>query len=86
MYYVYILQSEVDRRLYVGYSKNLKQRLRDHNQGKNISTKGKTPLRLVYYEAFLNKKDALGREKYLKSGYGQRSIQKLLKTYFEENQ
>ena len=85
MYYVYILQSEVDRSLYIGYSENLKRRLRDHNQGKNISTKGRDPLKLVYYEAFLNKKDALNREKYLKSGYGHRSIQKLLKTYFEEN-
>ena len=82
MYYVYILQSKVDNTLYTGFTTNIKRRLLKHNRGENISTKNKIPYKLIFFEAFLNKKDALNREKYLKSGYGKRSIKKLLKKYF----
>lgn len=79
MYYVYILKSKKDKSLYIGYSKNLKQRLKEHNRGKSTYTKNKIPYDLIYYEAYINKKDAKGREIFLKSGAGWRFIKKQLR-------
>lgn len=80
-YYVYILESSKDKSLYIGFSTNLVKRLKDHNNGKNVSTREKTPYELIYYEALKNKKDALNREKYLKTGFGRRSISKIIANY-----
>lgn len=68
MYYVYVLFSEKDRNIYTGYSSDLKKRVKEHQRGKVESTKNRKPLKLIYYEAYLNKFDAQKREKYLKSG------------------
>ena len=83
MYYVYVLQSEKDRHFYVGYTRDLRKRLKLHNQGRVESTKNRRPLKLVYYEACNNQKDALHREKYLKSTYGNRYIKNRLRTYLD---
>jgi putative endonuclease len=79
MYYVYILRSEKDKSLYIGYTSNLKQRFDEHNAGKSPATKPFRPYKLIFYEAFLNRIDAKNREVYLKSGWGWRTIKKLLK-------
>ena len=81
MYYIYVLQSDKDSYFYVGYTANLKTRLKLHNQGKVNSTRSRRPLKLIYYEACLNQRDALQREKYLKSNYGKRYIKSRLKEY-----
>lgn len=73
MFYVYILKSSKDRKLYIGYTNNLKRRIQEHNQGKNFSTTRRGIFSLVYYEAFKSQKDATTREKQLKqfkSTYG----------------
>ncbi|MBU1102272.1 GIY-YIG nuclease family protein [Patescibacteria group bacterium] len=68
MYYVYVLLSKKDKNwFYIGSSSNLKQRFYQHNAGIVESTKLKRPFILVYYEAYLNKKDMLIREKHLKT-------------------
>jgi len=82
MHYVYVLQSDLDGKLYVGCTQDLRERLRLHNTGKVSSTAKRTPLRLVYYEACLEKKDAFRREKYLKTAYGKRFIKSRCKHYF----
>lgn len=82
--YVYILQSLKDKSLYIGYTKNLMNRFREHNSGENPSTKPFIPYKLIYYEAFLSRIDAINREEYLKSGYGRRTIKTLLKSYFND--
>lgn len=82
MFYVYILQSQKDRSLYIGYTPDLKLRVVKHNKGQVVSTKDKTPWIVIYYEAYLNRKDATGREKFLKSGSGWRYIKKQLTHYF----
>lgn len=79
MYYVYILKSLKDRSLYIGYSADLKKRFADHNNGKSLATKYRKPYKLVFYEAFIDRIDAKHRETYLKSGWGFRSIKKILK-------
>ena len=80
-YYVYILQSLKDFSLYIGFTENLKSRLQEHNSGKNVSTKYKTPYDLIYFEGYKNKADALGREKFLKSGSGRKYINKQLRNF-----
>ena len=81
MYYVYILQSLKDRSIYIGFTPDLKSRFIKHNKGFVASTKDKTPWRLIYYEAYLNRKDSTGREKFLKSGSGWRLFKRQLKNY-----
>ena len=67
MYYVYVLRSQIDGKLYVGFTEDLKKRLIAHNSGKNLSTQTSKPLDLIFYEAFINKFDALRRERYFKT-------------------
>lgn len=78
MFYIYILQSEKDNGYYIGYTSNLKMRLMWHNEGKNVSTKYRRPLRLIYNERFLNKKDAIRREKEIKSYKGGNAFKTLI--------
>ena len=81
MQYVYVLQSTRDRQNYVGYTKNLKFRFEQHQKGLVNSTKDRKPLKLIYYEACIDRKDATNREKYLKTIYGKRFIKSRLKSY-----
>lgn len=67
-YYTYILQSLKNKGLYIGFTSDLKTRIKKHNSGQNKSTKPFVPYKLIYYEAFLTKTDAKRREVYLKSG------------------
>ena len=80
-YYVYLLQSLKNDSFYIGYTSDLKRRFKEHNDGKSLATKPFRPYKLVFYEALLNEVDAQNREKYLKSGYGRRTIKKLLANY-----
>ena len=80
-YFVYVLLSEKDGKKYVGFTKNLAQRFEQHNSGYVTSTKYRRPLKLIYYEACLNKDDATHREKYLKTHYGKMFIKNRLKSY-----
>ena len=53
MYYVYVLQSLKDKKLYIGYTANLRRRLKEHKHGGSESTKKRLPFRLIFYEAFI---------------------------------
>jgi len=79
MFYTYILLSLSDHKFYIGYSSNLKQRIKDHNEGKNISTEPRRPFKLIYYEAHLSKVDAMRREKYFKTDKGKSSLRLILR-------
>ena len=78
-YYVYVLMSKKDANFYVGFTKNLKMRLNQHNESKVTSTEFRKPLELVYYEDSFNKDDALQQERYLKTTYGRRYIRNRIK-------
>jgi len=82
MQYVYVLQSRADHNLYTGCTSDLRKRLQLHNAKKVASTARRVPLRLIYYEAFLNQKDAFQREKYLKTQWGRNYIKKVLCNFF----
>lgn len=70
MYYVYVMRSLKDGRLYKGFTSNLKRRIKEHNSGQTKSTKGFVPWELIYFEKVNSREEARKREKYLKSGQG----------------
>ncbi len=70
MYFVYIIQSQIDESYYVGITEDIKQRLQDHNSGSAKYTSSKKPFKLIWYCAFPSKTKALSFEKYLKHGSG----------------
>ena len=84
MYYVYILYSEKDLGCYIGYTTDLRRRLAEHQNGTSKSTKYRTPVRLIHYEAFQESADARAREKYLKSGYGREQLRAQLKRLYRK--
>ncbi|MBI4067704.1 GIY-YIG nuclease family protein [Candidatus Gottesmanbacteria bacterium] len=78
-YYVYVLYSQKDGKLYIGLTTNLKKRLLEHARGDVYSTKHRRYLKLIHYEYFINRFDAEARETFLKSGYGHRQLKEILK-------
>jgi putative endonuclease len=81
LYYTYVLLSEKDGMFYVGFTGDIKLRFGEHKKGRVESTKGRRPLKLIYYEACLNQEDAIKREKYLKTYHGKIFLRKRLKSY-----
>ncbi|MBI4648928.1 MAG: GIY-YIG nuclease family protein [Bacteroidia bacterium] len=80
MYYVYILQSKMNKQFYIGSTPELKNRLSEHNEGKVQSTAPYIPYELIYFEGYRDKQDALSREKKLKHhGQGFRRLKERLK-------
>ena len=67
MHYIYVLQSEMDIRFYIGYTKDLRLRFEQHNKGLVKPTRDRRPLKLIYYEGCIDQWDATKREKYMKS-------------------
>jgi putative endonuclease len=78
MYYIYVIKSLKDKKLYVGHTDNLKRRFNEHNTGQVKSTKLRKPFKLLYYEACNLLKDALKREKTLKTGFGRAYLKRRL--------
>jgi len=74
MFYTYVLLSQVDNNFYIGFTKDLQKRLEEHMKGLVDSTKVRRPFKLVYYEACLDEKKAIKREKYFKTGFGRRFL------------
>ena len=70
--------------MYVGFSSDLKQRIADHMDGKDAVTRRWRPLNFVYAEMYANKKDALQRERFFKSGWGKMYLKKILANTLKE--
>ncbi|MTI89084.1 MAG: GIY-YIG nuclease family protein [Balneolaceae bacterium] len=70
MFYVYILKSKVKEWRYVGFTRDLRKRVKEHNSGKSRATKNYKPFDLVSYVAVSDKETALKLERYFKSGSG----------------
>ncbi len=83
-FYIYILFSKKDRKLYIGYTENLKVRLNEHVGGRVKSTANRRPVSLIHYEAFTNIRDAKSRERFLKSGFGRSQMKKALQNKLQE--
>ncbi len=76
---VYILFSLKDKKLYIGYTTNLKKRLTDHFHGRSKATAPRRPFKLIYCEYFFSKHDAYRREKYLKTSAGKKMLRLMLR-------
>ena len=83
-FYVYVLFSEKDKKLYIGYSCDVYRRLEQHNAGLNTSTAPRRPFRLIYFEAHILAADALRRESYFKTSSGKRTLQIILKQTLDD--
>lgn len=81
--YIYVLSLN-NGEFYKGYTEDLRRRIKEHINGHVDSTKNKKPLELVYYEAYQNKKDAMDRKRYFKTGWGRLYLSKILKNYIKE--
>ncbi|MBU1694288.1 MAG: GIY-YIG nuclease family protein [Verrucomicrobia bacterium] len=75
---VYVLRSESDGDLYIGFTTALEERLRAHHEGSVLSTAPRRPLRILYCELHSRKTDALRRERYLKTTAGKRALRLML--------
>ena len=66
-FFVYILESEIDKSFYIGQTNNVFDRLKRHNNGFNRSTKNKRPWKLLYSEKCISRSEAVKLESKLKS-------------------
>jgi len=69
-YYVYLIKSKTDGKIYAGFTTNIDNRMEQHNSGNSGYTKGKGIWELVWYSSFETRDKALAFEKYIKSGSG----------------
>ena len=84
MFYAYLLECQQDKSWYIGYTSDLKRRIGDHQKSCGCRTTYlKKNWKLIYYEAYTEKRDAVGREKFLKSGSGRKYLNKQLRNYLK---
>ncbi len=70
--------------MYIGYTEDLRKRLKQHKNGLVSATRHRRPIELIHYESFSDKKDAKIREKFLKSGFGRTQLKKALQNSLKE--
>ncbi len=73
-FYTYVLESQKDGSRHVGYSADIKRRMREHQTGRGFSTSARKPFKLIYFEGCLDETDAKRRENYLKTSQGRRFL------------
>lgn len=84
-YFVYILLSLKDRKFYIGFTRNIERRFEQHQNGESKSTAPRRPFKLIFYEVYCNKKDALRREKYFKTTPGKKALRIMLRETLKEH-
>lgn len=82
-HYVYVLESALDGKRYIGMTTDLRRRFQEHQAGKSFATAPRRPFSLIYYEAGRSYVDAKNREEYFKTTAGRRSLAKRLRDYVE---
>ncbi|OGE64939.1 hypothetical protein A3I48_04185 [Candidatus Daviesbacteria bacterium RIFCSPLOWO2_02_FULL_36_7] len=78
MYTVYVLRSLKDGKTYIGCTKDIENRIKEHNAGEVKSTKGRIPFELWYQEEFPDKYEAFKYEQHFKTVWGRRQLRKIL--------
>lgn len=78
-YCVYILFSHMDHLLYTGFTANIEERVKNHNDGKTKSTAPRRPLELIFCEHYLFEADARKREMYFKTTAGKKAVKMMLR-------
>jgi len=79
MFYAYVIKSIACDYYYKGYCKDLENRLQQHNSGMTISIEPYLPFKIVYFEQFPTKEEAIKREKYFKSAAGRLFLKNSIK-------
>jgi putative endonuclease len=77
---VYILESQTNKRFYIGSALDADLRLAEHQRGQTLSTRGRGPWVMVYREEFATTAEARRRERQIKSWKSHRSIQELIES------
>ena len=67
MYFVYVLRN-TEGRLYIGFTSDLEKRVHQHQEGEAGWTRGRGPWSLVHHETYIDRSEALRRERNLKRG------------------
>ncbi len=91
MFWIYILENQNDKSWYIGYTSNLQRRLKEHQNGYGCQTTSRgakqrgEALRweLIYCGGYRDKRDAEGRERFLKSGSGRKFLKKQMTNYLK---
>jgi len=80
-YFVYLIvcQKQQKTTTYVGYTNNLKKRIKLHNEGRGAKFTRGRKWKLIYYEKYRTKKKAMRREYYIKKN---RKVRNLLKNKY----
>ena len=85
MFAVYVIQSKETGKIYIGQTSDLQNRLKRHNKEflynpKVYTAKHKGPWKIVYEETYKTRKEAIRKEKYLKSHAGRNYVRSVIKT------
>ena len=83
MFYVYILYSEKDTRLYVGCTTNINNKVKRHSNSHVQATKFRRPFILIHVEEYRDKVEAFNRERFFKSLWGSREKRKIKQKYLD---
>ncbi|MCE9585593.1 GIY-YIG nuclease family protein [Candidatus Nomurabacteria bacterium] len=82
MYYFYVLRFHKNKKLYYGFTNDLKRRIKEHRAGNSDFSSKNGIFDLIFYEAYISKEDAREAEKYFKTGHGREVLKNKLKNYF----
>jgi len=74
MYYVYVIKSISNNKIYIGHTDNLQKRLLEHNSGYSKATKHSCDWQVIHKEEYLDRSLAMKREKFLKTGDGRKVL------------
>ena len=80
MYYVYILKSLKTGKYYIGYSRDVKRRLAEHNAGRTLSLRRHIPLEIVKIEEYTSYEDARKREIQIKKYKSGEAFKRLIRS------
>ena len=65
--------------MYTGFTTNIEERIKNHNNGKTKSTAPRRPLELIFCEFYLFEADARKREMYFKTTMGKKAVKLMLR-------
>ena len=80
MFYTYALNSLERNYIYVGITSDIERRVKEHNSGKNKTTRPYRPFELIFEKEFQTRTEARTEEKKLKSGYGKEFLKNLVQS------
>lgn len=78
MFFAYVIKSVDHDYFYKGHCEDLEKRLKQHNAGYTESIKKWIPFKIIYFESFDTREEAIRREKYFKSAAGRRFLKNKL--------